>query len=65
MKAANEHPEQASETPRPTYEPPRVVAYDESALLELIGPAVACASWHPSMPGGPPPTPQDDALRGL
>jgi len=29
----------------PAYEPPRIVVYDETALLNLIGPAVACASW--------------------
>lgn len=27
------------------YEPPRIVAYDESDLLDMIGPAVACARW--------------------
>jgi len=32
----------------PAYEPPRIVVYDETALLNLIGPAVACASWSPA-----------------
>ena len=32
----------------PAYEPPRIVVYDETALLNLIGPAVACASWSPT-----------------
>jgi hypothetical protein len=39
------HPEQASEAAPAVYEPPRIVAYDEAALLDLIGPAVACARW--------------------
>jgi hypothetical protein len=33
------------QTQRRRYEPPRIVAYDEEALLTLLGPAVACASW--------------------
>jgi hypothetical protein len=39
----------------PRYEPPRVVAYDESELLDMIGPAVACARWEGSSlaPGRP------------
>jgi len=39
---------QASPCARPPYEPPRIVAYDETALMNLIGPAVACASWSPT-----------------
>jgi hypothetical protein len=40
-------------TPEPLkrrYEPPRVVAYDESDLLDLVGPAAACARWTGSAP---------------
>ena len=36
---------QESVADRPAYEPPRIVVYDETALLSLIGPAVACARW--------------------
>lgn len=32
---------------RPQYEPPRVIVYDEDALAEIVGPAVACARWNP------------------
>jgi hypothetical protein len=30
---------------QPVYEPPRIVSYDEAALLRLVGPAIACARW--------------------
>lgn len=38
-------PVQAS--PRPPYEPPQIIVYDESALADIVGPAVACARWNP------------------
>jgi hypothetical protein len=43
----------ARDAARPTYVPPQIVAYDEAALEELIGPAIACASWtgSPSIGG--------------
>jgi hypothetical protein len=34
-----------SEAVRRPYEPPRIVAYDENELMDIIGPAVACARW--------------------
>lgn len=32
---------------KPQYEPPQIIAYDESALADIVGPAVACARWNP------------------
>jgi len=35
------------DAPKPPYEPPRIIVYDESALADIVGPAVACARWSP------------------
>jgi hypothetical protein len=35
------------DTSRPLYEPPQIIAYDEAALADIVGPAVACARWNP------------------
>jgi hypothetical protein len=44
----------AHDESKPRYEPPTVVAYDEASLLQMIGPAVACARWDTigSQPNG-------------
>lgn len=52
MERDRGHDTSTSNHAKPQYEPPRVVAYDESDLLDMIGPAVACARW----PGSAPPT---------
>jgi hypothetical protein len=39
------------QTQKRRYEPPRIVAYDEEALLRQLGPAVACASWDAGASG--------------
>ena len=40
-------PVPAGATPKPQYEPPEIIVYDESALADIVGPAVACARWNP------------------
>jgi hypothetical protein len=43
----------AHDESKPRYEPPIIVAYDEASLLQMIGPAVACARWDkPSSDAG-------------
>jgi hypothetical protein len=51
MKRESQHGPTQPDRPKLRYEPPRIVAYDESALLDMIGPAGACARW----PGSAPP----------
>ena len=50
MERDSGHDHSTSQRPAPRYEPPRVVAYDESDLLDMIGPAVACARWPVTAP---------------
>jgi len=52
MKHKNRHDQLPPTQPRPRYEPPRVVAYREDELLDMIGPAVACARWPVTAPPG-------------
>jgi hypothetical protein len=40
-------PVPAEAPPKPQYEPPQIIVYDESALADIVGPAVACARWNP------------------
>ena len=50
MKSTSGHAPASSEEAKTRYEPPRVVVYDESDLLDMIGPALACARWTGSAP---------------
>jgi hypothetical protein len=50
MERDSGHDLPTSEEAKPRYDPPRVVAYAESDLLDMIGPAVACARWPGAAP---------------
>jgi hypothetical protein len=34
-----------TDTPRPAYQPPRIITYTSEEILEQVGPALACSSF--------------------